>query len=74
LLRLFAGQPDLALEHFETYLRLSPRDRLTTYLSGIGEAQFFSRRFNEAATNLLASLETAPGSSDLSRSRGLPHA
>ena len=27
LLRLFAGQPDLAIEHFETSLRLSPRDR-----------------------------------------------
>jgi TolB-like protein len=61
LLRLFAGQPDLALGHFETFLRLSPRDRMATYLNGIGEAQFFSRRFDEAAVNLLASLDTAPG-------------
>jgi pentatricopeptide repeat protein len=61
LLRLFAGQPDLALKHFETYLRLSPRDRMATYLNGIGEAHFFSRRFDEAATNLLASLERASG-------------
>jgi pentatricopeptide repeat protein len=61
LLRLFAGQPDLALEHFETYLRLSPRERMSTYLNGIGEAHFFSRRFDEAAANLLASLERAPG-------------
>jgi TolB-like protein len=60
LLRVFAGQPDLALEHFETYLRLSPRERMATYLNGIGEAQFFSRRFDEAAANLLASLDTAP--------------
>jgi adenylate cyclase len=60
LLRLFAGQPDLALEHFETYLRLSPRDRMATYLNGIGEAHFFSRRFDDAAANLLASLELAP--------------
>jgi pentatricopeptide repeat protein len=60
LLRLFAGQPDLALEHFENYLRLSPRDRIATYLNGIGEAHFFSRRFHEAAVNLLASLELAP--------------
>jgi TolB-like protein len=57
LLRLFAGQPDLALEHFENYLRLSPRDRMATYLNGIGEAHFFNRRFDEAAANLLASLE-----------------
>ena len=60
LLRVFAGQPDLALEHFETYLGLSPRDRGTTYLNGIGDAHFFSRRFDEAAANLLASLDLAP--------------
>jgi adenylate cyclase len=35
LLRLFAGQPDLALEHFERFLRLSPRDRLANYLTKI---------------------------------------
>ena len=60
LLRIFAGQPDLALEHFETFLRLSPRDRIASYLNAIGEAHFFSRRFDEAAANLLASLERAP--------------
>jgi adenylate cyclase len=60
LLRIFAGEPDLALEHFETFLRLSPRDRVAGYLNGIGEAHFFGRRFDEAAANLLASLERAP--------------
>jgi TolB-like protein/tetratricopeptide (TPR) repeat protein len=60
VLRIFAGQPGLALEHFERLLRLSPRDRLTDYLTGIGEALFFSRRFDEAAAKLLASLERAP--------------
>jgi adenylate cyclase len=60
LLRVFAGQPETALEHFQNYLRLSPRDRMATYLNGIGEAYFFSRRFDEAATNLLASLDLAP--------------
>jgi tetratricopeptide (TPR) repeat protein len=49
LLRVFAGQPDLALKPFETYLGLSPRDRGTTYLHGIGEAFFFGCRFEEAA-------------------------
>ena len=38
----------------------SPRDRGTTYLNGIGEAHFFSRRFDKAAANLLASLDLAP--------------
>ena len=41
-------------------MRLSPRERLATYLNGIGEAYFFSRRFDEAAANLLASLDLAP--------------
>jgi adenylate cyclase len=61
LLKVFAGDPELALEHFETFLRLSPRDRVATYLSGIGEAHFFSHRFDDAVANLLASLERAPG-------------
>jgi pentatricopeptide repeat protein len=60
LLRVFAGEPDLALKHFENYLRLSPRGRVATYLNGIGEAYFFSRRFEEAEANLLASLDLAP--------------
>jgi adenylate cyclase len=60
VLRLFAGQPDIALEHLETGLRLSPRDRLAPYLNAFGEAHFFSRRFDEAAANLLESLERAP--------------
>jgi adenylate cyclase len=60
ILRVFAGQPDLALEHFETFLRLSPRDRRANYLHGISEAYFFSRRFDEAAAKLLESLERAP--------------
>jgi adenylate cyclase len=60
LLRVFAGQPDLALEHFETHLRLSPRERRATDLNGIGEAYFFSGRFDEAVAALLASLETSP--------------
>jgi adenylate cyclase len=60
VLRIFAGQPGLAIQHFETFLRLSPRDRVAAYLSSIGEAQFFSPRFDEAAANLLESLERAP--------------
>jgi tetratricopeptide (TPR) repeat protein len=61
ILRVFAGQPDLALDHFETFLRLSPRGRRVNYLHGIGEAYFFSRRFDEATAKLLESLERAPG-------------
>src|SRR5439155_12881200 len=33
LLKLWAGQPDLTIEHVETALRLSPRERMGTPLS-----------------------------------------
>jgi adenylate cyclase len=60
LLRVFAGQPDIAIEHCQNYLRLCPRDRMATHLNVIGEAYFFTRRFDEAVANLLASLDLAP--------------
>jgi len=59
VLRLFVGTPDLAIEHFETSMRLSPRDRFGAPLSGIGGALLFSRRFEEAAAKR-ASLEQHP--------------
>jgi len=59
-LRLFAGQPNVALEHFDTSLRLSPRDRQAFYLIGIGNALFFNRRFDDAAAKLIVSLEQLP--------------
>ena len=39
-LRLFAGQPDLAIEHTETSLRLSPRERIGLPLSVMGTGLF----------------------------------
>ena len=60
VLRNFAGQPDLAIEHIKTSLRLSPFNR--TPGPGLGAAHFFKRRFDEAAAFLLASLEQAPNS------------
>jgi tetratricopeptide (TPR) repeat protein len=62
LLRLFAGQPDLAIEHVETSLRLSPRERMGQPLVVIGMAYFFKRRFDEAAPKLLLSMQDNPGS------------
>jgi adenylate cyclase len=61
LLRVWAGQPDLALEHVETSLRLSPRDRIGQPLSVTGMAYFFKRRFEEAASKLLLSIQDHPG-------------
>jgi len=61
VLRTFAGQPDLAIEHLETSLRLSPRERIGTPLSVIGQAYFLKRRFDEAAAKLLLSIQDNPG-------------
>jgi TolB-like protein/tetratricopeptide (TPR) repeat protein len=62
LLRLFAGQPDLAVEHVETSLRLSPRERMGQPLVVIGMANFFKHQFDEAASMLLLSTQDNPGS------------
>jgi TolB-like protein/class 3 adenylate cyclase len=61
-LRLYASQPDLAIEHAETSLRLSPLGRMGTPLNVIGEAYFFKREFNEAVSKLLLSIQDNPGS------------
>ena len=63
LLRLFAGQPDLAIEHVETSLRLSPHERWGTGqpLSLIGNAYFVKRQFDEAASKLLLAIQDHPG-------------
>jgi adenylate cyclase len=60
VLRNWVGRPDLALERFASFLRLSPRSRLPFYLTAIGIALFFMGRFDEAAAKLLESLEQLP--------------
>jgi adenylate cyclase len=59
-LRLYAGQPDIAIEHLEAALRLSPGARVGTTLSNIGMAHFFSRRFDEAVPKLLLAIQDDP--------------
>ena len=60
VLRNFSGEPDLAIEHFKTSLRLSPRDRIGSFGLAIGASYFLNRQFDAAAQYLRASLETAP--------------
>jgi TolB-like protein/class 3 adenylate cyclase len=60
-IRLLAGQYDLAIEHVETSLRLSPRERMGNPLSVIGRAYFFKRQFEEAAAKLLLDIQDHPG-------------
>jgi adenylate cyclase len=59
-LRLWAGQLDPAIEHFENGLRLSPRVRIHDPFLGIGVGRFFARRLDEARTMLLRSLQENP--------------
>ena len=61
LLRLWAGQPDLAIEHVETSLRLSPRERMSQPLSVLGQAYFLKRQFDEAVAKLLLAIQDNPG-------------
>jgi tetratricopeptide (TPR) repeat protein len=59
-LRVWAGQPDNAIEHVEAALRLSPRARVANSLSVMGRAHFFARRFNEAVPKLLLAIQEDP--------------
>jgi len=60
VLRLWAGQPDLAIEHENASLRLSPRARVGTSLGVRGPAHFFARRFDEALPKLLLAVQGDP--------------
>jgi len=51
--KLWAGAPDIAIEHAEAALWLSPRARVGSPLLAIGAAHFLSRRFDEAIPKLL---------------------
>jgi TolB-like protein/class 3 adenylate cyclase len=62
VLRLWAGQPDLAIEQNEASLRLSPRVRIGSSLVVIGQAHFLSRRFDEAVPKLLLAIQDNPSS------------
>ena len=60
-LRLDAGQPDVAIDHVEMSLRLSPRNRLGAHLSVIGSAHFLTGRAAEAVPKLLLAIQEYPG-------------
>ena len=51
-LRLWAGQPEKAIEHGETALRLSPRARIGALLAIIGTGYFLLGRFEDALARL----------------------
>jgi adenylate cyclase len=58
--RVWAGEHDIAIEHVNAALRLSPRARVGTSLFVIGGAHFLSRRFDEAVPKLLLAIQDGP--------------
>jgi tetratricopeptide (TPR) repeat protein len=60
VLRNWAGQPDIAIEHVKAALRLSPRARVGTSLSVLGLAHLLSRRFDQAVPALLLAIQEDP--------------
>jgi TolB-like protein len=60
VLRTWAGQTDMAIEHAETSLRLNPRGRTGVPLFVIGAAHFLSRRFDQALPKLLLPIQQDP--------------
>jgi TolB-like protein len=60
VLRNWAGQTDIAIEHLEASLQLSPRARIGLSVLNIGYAHFLSRRFGEAVPKLLLAIQEDP--------------
>jgi adenylate cyclase len=59
-LRLWAGQPDIAIEHVNAALRLSPGARVGTSRTVMGAAHFYAQRFDEALADLLLAIQEDP--------------
>src|SRR5258707_5636162 len=64
MLRLWAGQPDIAIEHVETSLRPSPRARIGWASVQISAAHFLSPRLDLAGPELLLSIQDDAGFPD----------
>jgi adenylate cyclase len=58
--KIWGGDPDAAIEHTETCLRLSPRARVGPTIVTIAYAHFVCRRFEEAAPILLIAIQEDP--------------
>jgi adenylate cyclase len=67
VLRNWAGQPDVAIEHAQNSLRLSPRVRVGNSLRVIAVAHFIRRRFGDATAALLLAIQDDPRFADTYR-------
>jgi adenylate cyclase len=70
-LRLFVGQSDVAIQHFETSMRLNPRGQRGYHLGGIGLAHFVNHRFEDALAVLRVSLRGSGVHTSVSHACGL---
>jgi adenylate cyclase len=61
LLRLWGDQPDLAVEHVNTALRLSPIAKVNAAFLILGAVHFFGRCFEAALPELLRATQDDPG-------------
>src|SRR5262249_24109393 len=61
VLRTWAGQPDIGIEHAAVSRRLSPRTRMFPSLLLIGAAHFIAQRFDKAVPKLLLAVQENPG-------------
>jgi TolB-like protein len=59
-LRLWAGFPEIAIEHVDMSLRFDPRGGISRAFQILGVAHFVQRRFDEAERNLLISIQDDP--------------
>ena len=60
MLRVWAGQPDSAIEYLDAAVRLSPCDRIGTSANLIGLAHLFAQRFDQAVPKLLLAIQDDP--------------
>jgi adenylate cyclase len=60
-LRLWAGHPEIAIQHLENAQRLSPRAQYGHWQSLMGVAHFLTRRFDQAVPHLILGMQQDQG-------------
>ena len=66
-LRIWAGQPDLAIEHVERAMRLSPRDLPGVHSFLVGLVHFLGQRFEDAMPRLIVAAQHLPNTPQVHR-------
>jgi len=66
-LRLWAGHLDVAVEHLQTAIRLSPLHPNATQAYGIAVAHFIEGRFSDAIAIFVTALDELPGHAGIYR-------